>query len=157
MAKKKQTDEPKVKTMGLFDHLNVIRGTKTPWEDLSESDKKSFSVYMINRYLSMSMDYIDLINQLQKYTIGVLDAREVYKLYCDILPKDKSFIKYIKGIKDEKFNNEVIDIVKTHYLCSKQEAEEYVELLITNHTEDLKRLLSKYGKNQKEIEKLLNN
>ena len=35
----------------IFDHLAGITFKKTKWEDLTEADQKSFSPYLINRWL----------------------------------------------------------------------------------------------------------
>ena len=72
------------KAKTIFDHLSGITDKKTPWDKLSEVDRKSFSPYMINRWLSMNPNYLDLVNELQQYTIGQLDARETYTLYYEI-------------------------------------------------------------------------
>ena len=42
----------------LFDHLANITWKKKPWSELTESDQKSFTPYLINRWLSMNPDYI---------------------------------------------------------------------------------------------------
>ena len=97
MAKQK-SDTVKAKT--IFQHLSGIKEKKESWESLSEMDKKSFTPFIINRWLSMNMDLLPIINVLQKYTIGLLTPRDVYKLYLDFLPKKKTFDKYIKGKKD---------------------------------------------------------
>jgi len=40
-----------VKAKSLFDHLSGITDKKVKWDSLSELDHKSFSPYMINRFL----------------------------------------------------------------------------------------------------------
>ncbi len=69
------------KAATIFDHLAGITYKKTPWESLSEADRKSFSPYLINRWLSMNEDLIEYVDAFQQYTIGPLSVREVYKLY----------------------------------------------------------------------------
>jgi hypothetical protein len=87
------------KAATIFDHLAGITYKKTPWESLSEADRKSFSPYLINRWLSMNEDLIEYVDAFQQYTIGPLSVREVYKLYWDLLPKQRFRFKYIKGKK----------------------------------------------------------
>jgi len=96
-----------VKAKTIFQHLSGIKEKKQSWESLSEMDKKSFSPFIINRWLSMNMDLLPVINELQQYTIGTLRPKEVYKLYLDFLPKKKTFDKYIKGKKSDKYNKDV--------------------------------------------------
>ena len=59
--------------------------------EMSEDEQKKFSPFIINRWLSMDKDFIEIVNFFQKYSIGTLEPREVYKWYCDILPKGKRF------------------------------------------------------------------
>jgi len=146
-----------MKSKSLFDHLNGITSLKTKWKDLSEADRKTFSPYMVNRFLSMNSSLTELVNELQKYTINVLSPREVYKLYSDLLPKEKMFFKYIKGDKEEKYQDKLIDIISKHYECTRKHAIEYLDILFkTDDLKDqLKRLLQGYGLDDKEISKLI--
>ena len=54
---------PKKKT--LFDHINHLRGKKLPnyFETLTDEDKKTFVNYMVNRFLSMDMELIEVIDE----------------------------------------------------------------------------------------------
>jgi hypothetical protein len=110
MAKK--SSENVVKAKSLFDHLGGITFKKDKWESLSDMDKKSFDMYMVNRFLSMDMGYVELVNEIQQYTNGQLKNRELYKVYLDVLPKKKSFSKYIKGSGDSKWNKNIVLLKK---------------------------------------------
>ena len=136
----------------LFDHLANITWKKKPWSELSETDQKSFSPYLINRWLSMNINYIELVDMFQQYTIGPLNKKHVYQLYFDFLPKQKSFNKYIKGKKQDKYNKELVKLIADHYQVARIEAEEYISLLEKNDVTDI---LKRYGKNEKEIKGLL--
>ena len=74
----------------LFDHLNAIYLNQSPqyWESLTEAERKSYSTFMINRFLSMNMNYIEIVNALQEY-YGSIGPRESYLFYSDLLPKGK--------------------------------------------------------------------
>ena len=141
----------------LFDHLKFITSNKKKWEDLSEVDKKSFSPYMINRYLSMNKDLTELINAFQHLTIGVMKPREVYKFYYDVLPKMSFYVKYVTGKKSNKFEPELVNLIKHHYSISLDEATEYLELYFMDETSMTKliNLITKDGKEEKEIKKML--
>lgn len=109
MPKKKVNNKPKTK--GLFDHITQVTADKKKgyWENLSETERKSFSPYMVYRFLSMNQDYIDIINELQSYN---LSPKQVYDVLMDILPKKKVWNKYIKGdVNDE----ESIKILAEHF------------------------------------------
>lgn len=149
MAKKSDTS---VKAKSIFDHLSGIKEKKVAWESLSEMDKKSFSPFIINRWLSMNLDLLPIINILQKYTIGTLKEREVYKLYLDFLPKEKTFDKYIKGKKEGKYNKELLEYLSKWYGVSQREVSDYLELLPEN---EVITILTKYGLTDKEAKKLL--
>ena len=136
----------------LFDHLANITWKKKPWSELSESDQKTFSPYLINRWLSMNPNYIELVDMFQQYTIGPLSKKHVYQLYFDFLPKQKTFNKYIKGKKQDKYNKELVKFIADHYQVARIEAEEYISLL---EQIEISSLLKKYGKSEKEIKGLL--
>ena len=152
VAKESTTQLPKA--MGLFEHINNVRTKKIPWNKLSNADQKSWSTYMVNRFVSINPDYIDLINQLQKYTIGMLPDGVTQRLYCDVLPNDKSFHKYVKGKNEDKFNKELVSIIRRHFMYNSEEAEEYVQMIIDINPNELFSILKKYGKTEKEIEKM---
>ncbi len=91
-----------IKKKGLFDHLNQITAVQSPnyWDKISEEDKKTYSTYMINRFLSMKMEWVDFVNEIQKHW-NELSPKEHYKIYSSVLPKGKKYLKYIK-IKNAK-------------------------------------------------------
>ena len=137
--------------MTIFDWINQILVTKKHWNDFTEDEQKKFSPFIINRWLSMDKDFIEIVNYFQKYAIGTLEPREVYKWYCDVLPKGKRFNKYIKGKRDKKYDKDLIDILTKHFECSKLNIKEYLEFLTKD---DLKNILMKYGKDKKSIKRL---
>ena len=81
------------KAKTLFQHLSGLKEYKTSWDSLSVMDKKTFEPFMVNRFLSMNMGLLELVNELQKFTIGQLSPRDVYKMYFDFLPKKKTWDK----------------------------------------------------------------
>ena len=145
------------KARNIFEHISGITDKKTPWDVLSDADKKSFTPYIINRWLSMNMDFIELVNELQRYTIGQISPEETYKLYYDILPKQKQFNKYIKGKKADKYNPALVELLSMHFLVSEKEAMEYIDMYQETSLNTLKEIIKKYGKTDKEVDKLLKN
>ena len=138
--------------MTIVEWINQVLVYKTPWENFDESEQKTFSTFIVNRWLSMDKDFLEIVNFFQKYSIGTLESREVYKWYCDMLPKGKRFNKYIKGKKDKKYNAELIDILVTHFECSKSQVKDYLDLIAKD---ELIEILEKYGMNEKIIKRLL--
>ena len=138
--------------MTIFDWINQMLVTKKHWDEFTEDEQKKFSPFIINRWLSMDKDFIEIVNIFQKYSIGTLEPREVYKWYCDILPKGKRFNKYIKGKMDKKYDKEMIDIISNHFECSKTQVKEYFKLISKNELIDI---LEIYGKDKKTINRMI--
>ena len=87
--------------MTIIDWINQILVHKKPWDSFNESDQKAFSPFIINRWLSMDEEFIEVVIYFQKYAIGTLEPVEVYKWYSRILPSGKRYNKYIKSKKIE--------------------------------------------------------
>jgi hypothetical protein len=138
--------------MTIFNWINEILVSKKHWNEFTEDEQKKFSPFIINRWLSMDKDFLEIVNYFQKYSIGTLEPREVYKWYCDMLPRGKRFNKYIKGKKDKKYNTELIDIMVQHFECSKSQVKDYLDLIAKD---ELIEILEKYGMNEKTIKRLL--
>ena len=157
----KNLEQLKVKKINkpatIFDHLANITWKKTDWNQLDEASQKSFSPYLINRWLSMNPDLIEIVDMFQQYTIGPLSKKHVYQLYLDFLPKAKMFAKYIKGKKMDKYNKDLVNIIGQHYQIPKSEAEEYITIFLSNSDtiDNLVTILKLYGKTEKEIKGLL--
>ena len=137
--------------MTIFDWVNQILVHKKHWNDFTVDEQKKFSPFIINRWLSMESEFIEIVNYFQKLAIGTLEPREVYKWYCEILPKGKRFNKYIKGKKDKKYDSELISLLTHHFECSKVEVKQHLKLI---DKIELKEILEKYGKDEKTIKRL---
>ena len=137
--------------MTIIEWINQVLIYKKPWKSFSETDQKTFSPFIINRWLSMDEDFIEVVNYFQKYAIGTLEPREVYKWYCDILPRGKRFNKYIKGKKDKKYDPELVDIICRDFECSKSEAKQNLSLI---SSEQVTHILEKYGTDPKKIKSI---
>ena len=136
----------------IFDFIGGVTDKKKAWDKWSESDQKKFSVYIVNRWLSMRMELTELVNELQTYTIGLLRPQETYKLYHELLPNNKAFAKYIKGKSEDKYDAALVSQIAEHYQVSKTEATDYVDLMDKTSCE---RILTMYGYSEGEKKKLL--
>ena len=145
----------KVKKKSLFDHIQAVTSQQHPnyWDEISDDDKKSWSNYMVNRFLSMKPEWITFVNDVQKYP---LKPKELYKVYADILPKKRQWLKYIKGDKKMKYPIWVYEIVAKHLQCSIRESNDAVEMyeISAGGQAELKDILMKYGKTEQECRKL---
>jgi hypothetical protein len=141
----------------LFDHLNAITAEQDPnyFKKLTEEDIKSWSNFMINRFLSMKPEWVELIASIQPLT-QTLEPEQMYKLYINILPKGKQYLKYTKGVAEEKYESFLVDLICKEYQCSERHAIEYVEILYANREgrENIKYICEKYAIPKKEITKL---
>ena len=142
-----------VKKKSLFDHIKQITAVQSPnyWEKISDEDKKSWSNYMTHRFLSMNMDWVELVNELQKYN---LKPKELYKLYTNILPKGNKWLKYTKGRNQMNYPNWLINIVSNQEEISKKEAVEYIDMLMLTEGGmlELGQLAQKWGIEPKKIQ-----
>ena len=143
-----------IKKKSLFDHINQITSVQNPdyWDEISDEDKKSWSNYMTHRFLLMKMEWVELVNELQKYN---LKPKELYKLYTNILPKGKQWLKYTKGRNIMSHPNWLINIVVNHEQISKKEAVEYIDLLMLTEGGmlELGELSRKWGVEETKIKK----
>ena len=139
-----------MKPKGLFDHINQIttNQTKDYWNTLTESDKKTWSNYMINRFLSMKMEWTDFVNEIQKLKLA---PRQLYLVYSNVLPKGKQYLKYIKKKKGPIYNTQVIQKVSEYFEISQSESEDYLKLL---SKKQIRELVSKYGYTDKELKQM---
>ena len=103
LAKKKQT----IKRKGVFDYLNQItkHQKKGFWESLSDEDKKGWSTFLVNRFLSMRSDFLPIVNEVQKYN---LKPELIYKTYMDH-SKRKLLLEVYQGKEEKKYGLPTMD------------------------------------------------
>ena len=133
----------------LFEWLNEITVTKTPPENFSEESWDKFNSYMVHRYLSMYIDYIDIVNYVQK--INPTNKKQIYSIYREMIPKQKVWLKYVKSQTSKK-NAELVDYVAEYFECSLGEADEYIDIL---RETGVRSILWKMGVDIKEQDKLV--
>ena len=110
----------------IFDWLNQITQTKSSPEDFTEESWDSWNSYMIHRYLSMDINYIDIVNYVQK--INPQNKKQIYSIYREMIPKQKVWLKYMKSQTPKK-NSELVDYVAKYFECSLGEADHYIDIL----------------------------
>ena len=135
-----------------FDFLKLVHNKEVKWEDLNDEEQKSWNTFIINRALSFTSDYLDIVNNLQPHTGGQLTPAEIFKYYQNMLPTNFRFKKWIKGKKDKKFNPQLLVILSRHFECSHQQVDDYLNIL---DKKDLKLLLNRLGIQESEIKKLI--
>tara|TARA_R110000751_G_scaffold26321_6_gene70597 strand:- start:2951 stop:3379 length:429 start_codon:yes stop_codon:yes gene_type:complete len=133
----------------IFEWLIELTDKKSSLDSFEESAWETFNAYMVHRFVSMYQGYIEIANLAQKFP--PTDKKGIYNFYCEMLPRKKMFLRYIKTKTKQNINEILIPIVK-YFECSFNEANEYVNLL---SKDDIKEILIKLGTNDKEIKKLL--
>ncbi len=119
------------------------------WDTITESDKKTWSNYMIHRFISMKTDWIEVANEIQRY--WELKPKTVYQFYIDILPKGRTFLRYTKSKKKSKVEKWAMEHLQDYFECSSREVEEYLELLTK---EQVTSIIMKYGVDDKQLKKI---
>ncbi len=141
----------------LFDHLKEITEIQNPdyFDTLSESDLKTWSNFMIIRFLSMNRDWTELLGELQP-AIQTLEPNLLYKVLITLIPKRRVYLKYVKGISDDTYPKWLVDLVCKEFYVSKLEASDYLDILFSTKEgkDTIKHLSEMYGTDPKEINKL---
>ena len=138
-----------IEIKNIFEWLNEITIHKNPPEKISENSWNIWNSWLINKYLSMDIRYIELVNYIQ--IIPYDNKQQLYQIYREMIPKAKTFFKYLKS-NTKKKNSEVLDYIAQYYQCSLGEAEEYLDIL---REIGARRVLYDMGVTDKEAEKLL--
>ena len=123
---------------------------------LHKSDPQSFSQeswdkwnsYMVHRYLSMNIDYIDIVNYVQK--INPQNKQQIYTIYREMIPKKKLWLKYIKNEKKKNYK-EVAEYVAEYFECSLGEADHYIDII----PKSIEGILWEMGLSEEEASKLI--
>ena len=139
----------------LFDHIKWIteKQTKDYWGTLNDTEKKRWSNYMINRFLSMKADWISFVNEVQQYN---LKPKDLYRLYIDMLPKGKQWLRYVKRKKKMNYPNWLLEIITKDFKISISEARQHLEILYMTEQgkQEIREILMKYGTGEKLIKSI---
>ena len=133
----------------IFEWLNELTDKKSSLDSFEEKSWENFNAYMVHRFVSMYEGYIDIANIAQRF--HPTDKKGIYSFYCEMLPRKKMFLRYMKS-KTKQNIKEILEPMVKYFECSFVEANEYVNLL---SREDIKEILIKLGINDKEIKKLI--
>ena len=71
---------------GLFDHIKQITNVQNPkyWDTLEDADKKTWSNYMVLRFLSMKYEWVETIATLQPH-IQEIPPKAMYLCLIDLI------------------------------------------------------------------------
>ena len=133
----------------IFQWLNEITTHKTPVHEISEESWDKFNSYMIHRYVSMDMNYIDIVNYVQK--INPNNKKQIYSIYREMIPQKKTYLKYVKN-ENKRNYKELAEYIAEYLECSLGEADEYIDIL---QDHGVRGILWKMGVEEDETEKLI--
>ena len=113
----------------LFDHLSAITTDQDVryYDQLDAPDRKTFSSWMVHRFISMTPEYIPVVAAIIPY-YEYLDDRTTYLFYSNVLPMKRVFAKYIKPDKVERHPEWLLALVSQHYQVNFREAAQYVDI-----------------------------
>jgi DNA-directed RNA polymerase subunit F len=146
-----------MKKKTLFDHINQItkKSDSNYYDNLSEENRKTYDVYMVHRFLSMNEDWIECVNEIQKYSHQLKESG-THKVYNEIIPKSKTYLKYVKSTSSKKYNQAILDILKKYYELGEAQVKQYYDIF--TKSEESKKLLLNivklYGIQSREYTKL---
>lgn len=112
---------------------------------LNEEDKSEFSSHVVSNFISMDVDYVDLIAIAVKYQ-NKLSSEQYYKLLSTILPKNEKYFKYLKE-NNINYNKDNLKKLSEIYNCSLEKAKDYIDLL---STKEIKEIIEEEGLNNNE-------
>ena len=135
--------------MTVFDWLNEITVKKTPPNNFTQENWDDWNSYMVHRFLSMNINYIDIVNFVQN--INPQNKKEIYTIYREMIPKRKVWNKYIKN-QNKKDSKELAKIIANKLSIGSDEANSYLPML---GKEGITEVLSDLGYEKKEITKLI--
>lgn len=135
--------------MTLFDWLNELTFNKREWSSFSEDQRESFNSYMIHRYVSMYIGYVEIANVAQK--LPLTEKEKIYNIYKTMLPKKKMFLKYVKK-QNKNTYEDLLQYVADYYQCNLGEAEEYIDII---REAGIRGILWEMGVSEKETDKLI--
>jgi len=138
-----------LKTKNIFCWLNEITLHKSPSEEFTDKDWENFNSYMVHRFISMNLYYTELADLAQSLMPN--NKKEIYNFYKEMIPKRKSYFKYIKS-KNKQPNKELVEQISSYFKIGSSEASTYIDIL---NKKDLTNILNEMGVDDKEKKKIL--
>ena len=138
----------------MFTYLNAITKRQKTLNDyitfFEEYDSwKQFNTFMIMKWIYFG-GFVEQANILNKY-LSVLNKTQVFTMLYQIIPKNYNFIKYIKK---EKNNNEMVEYIKKFHKVNTNIAKDYFVLM---SKDECLELLGKFGLDKRTKNKIIKN
>ena len=133
----------------IFDWLQHITLYKTPASEFTDNDWENFNSYMVHRFISMHVYYVEIADYAQSMLPTM--KKEIYNFYKEMIPKRKVWLQYIKT-KNKQVNKELIEKIAEYYEVGTLDARSYINVITE---EEIYTILGEMGLDNKEIKKLL--
>tara|TARA_B100001093_G_scaffold53907_1_gene45684 strand:+ start:1689 stop:2126 length:438 start_codon:yes stop_codon:yes gene_type:complete len=143
----KKNEKDKIKN--IFDWLQHITLYKTPASEFTDNDWEKFNSYMVHRFVSMHVYYVEIADYAQSMLPNM--KKQIYNFYREMLPKNKVWLQYIKS-KTETINKDLVEDIAKYYEVGAADALSYITIMTKK---ELSQILNNMGKDNKEIKKLL--
>jgi hypothetical protein len=137
-----------IEVKNIFDWLEEITYKKSPPSNFSQASWDKWNSYMIHRYVSMYIGYIDVANYVQK--INPQNKQQIYSIYREMIPKKKTWLKYIKN-QNKRNYQELAEYVAEYFECSLGEADHYIDII----PKSIEGILWEMGLSEEEASKLI--
>ena len=138
-----------IEVKNIFGWLDEITVKKSHPDSFSEKSWDNWNSYMIHRYVSMYIDYIDVVNYVQK--ISPQNKKQIYTIYREMIPKKKLWLKYIKN-ENKRNYQELAEYIAEYLTISLGEADHYIDILKET---GVRQILWNMGVNEEEADKLI--
>ena len=139
----------KNRTNNIFDWLNEITLYKTPAQEFTDKDWEIFNSWLVHRFISMNLYYVELANYAQ--TLMPTNKKEIYNFYKEFIPKRKVFLKYMKS-KNKSASKELVEKVSSYFKVGEAEGSSYIDVMDNG---DILSLLRDIGIEEKEAKKIM--
>ena len=105
--------------------------------------------------MSMNPEWVELIAEIQPY-IQEAPPKAVYRALIGVIPKGKTYLRYMKDKSVKDYEDWLIQLVAKWYEVSTKEASEYLDILYESKTgrEEIKHIAEAYGTDPKQVTKL---
>ena len=153
------------KSIGLFDHIKHIQNVQSPdyYTKLSEADRKTFSIFMILKGLSMNPAFVECAACLYRY-MEIIPGAQFYKILIDLYPRHgyKEYHKWVKSSRDKSDSNakkelEVVNFIMKKYEISMKEARVYLQVFRSTKSgkNELLDIVTGFGISEKEAGEMI--
>ena len=125
----------------LFETLNFLCNKQYTWDELPEENKKAYSQFMINRFMS-SYEY--LLPILCELTTITYTNEQHYRVLYEFVKRTKHYFNYNAYKVESKEDPDLILAIKKEYKIGNREARRYNEVLTEPQKEYIKKRWSDY-------------